>query len=931
MRHDRTIWSSAIRSRLAITFAGLAAVAALPGLVAAQTPSPPPHFAIQNARIVTGAGETISSGTIVIEDGLITAVGRNVTIPAEAWVIDGEGLTVYPGLIDALTNVGLPEELRAPRTPVRFGGFGGGRPGGGQGEDVPFSRGPEDRPATTPWVNAADELSEDDDRVETWRNAGFTTAVVTPERGLLPGQAALINLAGERPRDMVVTTPVALRVNLSAGGQSRGYPNSLMGAFAYVKQIFFDAAHYDRAWTIYERSPQGLERPEYDRALEPLREALNTRRHVLLPGSWAREIHRAINTGEEIGVNTLVYGAHQGYQVADVLAERNVPVLLSLKWPYRSRDADPDGEDPLRVLRLYDRAPTTPAAFEAAGVQFAFYSDGIERPVNVMTNVRRAINAGLSREGALRALTMGPAEIFGVSDRLGSLEVGKIANVVMTDGDLFEEDTKVQLVFVDGRKFEVEEEEEEEFGFRGRGRGRGGRGGRSGSFEREEDAPMPVGPPIPMVDDRGPIDPTSVTVIQNATILTVTNGTIENGSVLIRDGTIVEVGQNVAVPRGAKVIDGTGKFVTPGIIDAHSHLAADAINEGSVSVSAMVGIEDVLNPNQMGIYRAIAGGVTSANILHGSANPIGGRNAVVKLRWGQDAAGMLFDGAMPGIKFALGENTKRDRNPDRYPNTRMGVQDVIRQAFIDAQEYQREWQEYEQRAQGRTNVIPPRRDLKLETLVQILDGERLVHAHSYRADEILQLLRLAEEFGFRIATFQHVLEGYKVADELAEHGAGASTFSDWWAYKVEAYDAIPYNAALMTERGVVVSINSDSGEEIRHLNQEAAKAMKWGGLSEEAALKLVTINPARQLRIDDRVGSIEVGKDADLTIFSAHPLSIYSVVEQTIIDGQVYFDREHDLSLREALRQEKEALLEKHKRRARGDRVTTDMDGEDGR
>ena len=375
------------------------------------------------------------------------------------------------------------------------------------------------------------------------------------------------------------------------------------------------------------------------------------------------------------------------------------------------------------------------------------------------------------------------------------------------------------------------------------------------------------------------------------------------------------------------VIDATGKYVTPGIIDAHSHIAADAINEGSISVSAMVGIRDVLNPDQIAIYRALAGGVTTANILHGSANPIGGRNAVIKLRWGADAMGLLLEGAPPGIKFALGENTKRDRNPDRYPATRMGVQDVIRQAFLDAQQYRREWREWEQMSnRQRRDAIPPRRDLELGTLGEILEGKRLVHAHSYRADEILQLMRLAEEFGFRIATFQHVLEGYKVADEIAAHGAGASTFSDWWAYKVEAYEAIPYNAALMTERGVTASLNSDSGEEMRHLNQEAAKAMKWGGLSEDQALALVTINPARQLGIADRVGSIEIGKDADIVIFENHPLSVYSVVHQTLIDGQVYFDRDVDLERRQALEEEKKALLAKEKGgRKERPRVTTDI------
>jgi imidazolonepropionase-like amidohydrolase len=411
-------------------------------------------------------------------------------------------------------------------------------------------------------------------------------------------------------------------------------------------------------------------------------------------------------------------------------------------------------------------------------------------------------------------------------------------------------------------------------------------------------------------------------VIRNATILTVTNGTIRNGSILIRDGKIAAVGRNVRVPEGATVIDATGQYVMPGIIDCHSHIAVDGgVNEGSVAVSSMVAIEDVLNPTDIDIYRDLAGGVTTANVLHGSANPIGGLNAVIKLRWGATAREMLFAGAPPGIKFALGENPKRSNftpppgTPRRYPATRMGVMDVIRQAFTEAREYQKRWAEYRRRlAAGEPDLIPPRRDLKLEPLVEILEGKRLVHAHSYRADEILQLIRLAEEFGFKIATFQHVLEGYKVAKEIAAHGAGASTFSDWWAYKVEAYDAIPYNAALMTERGVVVSINSDSAEEARHLNQEAAKAMKWGGLSETEALKLVTLNPAKQLGIADRVGSIAVGKDADLVLYDKHPLSVYAVVQKVLIDGRVYFDRAQDIARRAELEKEKKELAEKLQR-----------------
>jgi len=414
-----------------------------------------------------------------------------------------------------------------------------------------------------------------------------------------------------------------------------------------------------------------------------------------------------------------------------------------------------------------------------------------------------------------------------------------------------------------------------------------------------------------------------VTLIKNATVLTVTRGTIENGDVLIRNGKIAAVGKNLKAPAGATVIDATGMYLLPGIIDCHSHIAVDGgVNEGSIAVSSMVGIEDVIDPEDIDIYRDLAGGVTTANVLHGSANPIGGLNAVIKLRWGKDARGLLFEGAKPGIKFALGENPKRSNFtpppgvPQRYPATRMGVMDVIREAFIDAREYRQKWQDYQKRvAAGEKNLLAPRKDLKLEPLVEILEGKRLVHAHCYRADEILQLIRLAEEFGFKIATFQHVLEGYKVAKEIAAHGAGASTFSDWWAYKVEAYDAIPYNAALMTQKGVVVSINSDSAEEARHLNQEAGKTVKFGGLSETEALKLVTLNPARQLQIADRVGSIEVGKDADLVLYDKHPLSVYSVPQKVLIDGQVYFDRQQDIARRAEIEKEKKALAEKDKKK----------------
>lgn len=396
--------------------------------------------------------------------------------------------------------------------------------------------------------------------------------------------------------------------------------------------------------------------------------------------------------------------------------------------------------------------------------------------------------------------------------------------------------------------------------------------------------------------------------IRNATILTVANGTIENGTIVVRGGKIAAVGPSnqVNVPAGLQVIDGAGMYVMPGIIDAHSHMAIDGgINEGSESVTPEVVIQ--VRPDDPTIYRALAGGVTAANLLHGSANTIGGQSAVIKMRWGLPAEQLYFEGAPRIVKFALGENVTRASStaPDserRYPKSRMGVEQLLRWWFTRAKEYEAEWKAYEEERKRNRDAIPPREDLRLQALVDIMHGRIRVHAHSYRGDEILMLMRVAEDFGFRINTFQHVLEGYKVADELAKHGAMASTFAENWAYKVEAADAIPYNMAIMSSRGVVVSVNSDSGERVRRLYQEAAMGMKYGGMSENEALKMITLNPAKQLGVEDRVGSIEVGKDADLAIFNGHPFAPASRVEKTLVDGKVYFDRSEAMTLEKLLR-----------------------------
>jgi imidazolonepropionase-like amidohydrolase len=419
-----------------------------------------------------------------------------------------------------------------------------------------------------------------------------------------------------------------------------------------------------------------------------------------------------------------------------------------------------------------------------------------------------------------------------------------------------------------------------------------------------------------------------VIAIRNATILTITNGRIDNGTLVIRGSRIAAVGPNgsVSVPPGAQVIDAAGKFVMPGIIDTHSHSAVEgAVNEGSIPNSGMVRIADVMTNEEASPYRQLAGGTTTALILHGSANAIGGQSQIAKWKVGRPIADWIVRDAPRTIKFALGENPKSSnfRPPEgvarQYPATRMGVEEVIRKSFVDARDYMARWDEYDAKRRRGEDAIPPRKDLLMDTMADILRGNIDVHSHCYRSDEIMMLLNLAREQGFKIHEFQHVLEGYKVAKEIAAAGTGGGTFIDWWGYKAEAYDATPYNVALMVRSGVLTSVNSDSDELARHLNHDAAKAMKYGGLTEEEALRLCTINPAKQLRLDKRIGSLEVGKDADVVIWTGHPLSTYARVETTFIEGEVVFDRAKDLQQRADMKREKAERLRKEQEERRND------------
>jgi len=408
----------------------------------------PRYFAITNVRIIPVSGPAINNGTVVIAKGLIQAVGTTVAIPPEAWVIDGKGLTVYPGLIDAGTDLGLPKSEEST--------------GGGHGRKTTVSAeiasGPEDRPGASPWRIAADELKIDDKRITTWRNSGFTSALTLPDGGVFPGQGSLINLAGERPGDFVVRPAATLQISLKPIGGFFSFPGSLMGTIAYVRQVMDDANWFAQAQPVYDANFTRFERLRYDRTERLINQCLRSNEIVLLPANSSVQILRALRLADEWRISAVLQGGQQAYAVVDILAAKKTGVLVSLKWPERAKDADPEGEETLRELRMRDLAPSTPAALAKAGVKFAFYSDGLASPKDIFKNLRRATEAGLSVDAALRAFTLDAADLLGVSDRLGSLEPGKIANVIVTDGDIFNEKTKVKQVFVDGRRFEVHEE-----------------------------------------------------------------------------------------------------------------------------------------------------------------------------------------------------------------------------------------------------------------------------------------------------------------------------------------------------------------------------------------------------------------------------------------------------------------------------------------
>jgi len=890
-------------------------------------------YALTGARVIVAPGRVIENGVVVVRGGVIEGVGSQgqTAIPADARVFDLKGKVLHAAFIDPYVSADRLAGKR-PRAPSDDEDPADQAPGAGRPAAAAGAAPAPANPAH-PEDRVIDTLRVQDRVADTYRRLGFAVVAAVPTSGILRGRGAVVSLNDGPPESRVVASEAGQYVSLEperfdfANFFRASYPSSKMGAVAMVRQGFLDAAWWRDAEAAYGRRPVGQAQPRRDAAAEALVSAAEGKEPVVFEATDVLSLLRAGKIVKEFKLKGRYIGAGDEYRLRDQVVAMHPDLILKVDFPkpYRLDDEVEWLDVPLEGLRRMDRGPSNPKWMRDAGLTFSFTTAGLDDPEEFNRRVRETLARGLSRDDALAAVTTVPARQLGFGDRLGSIEVGKIADLAVETGEPFAEGSRVTEIWIDGKRHELPE------------RKRTGAGGGApltpvlSHGEREEErAPQPLQPdvrPFPGAEVP-PLAAPKAVVVRGATVWTEgPAGILENADVVAINGKITAVGKGLAAPAGALEIDAHGKHVSPGVIDCHSHTAIDGnVNEFAHSISAEVRIKDVLDPLDVAVYRELAGGTTAANVLHGSANAIGGQNAIVKFRWGGGPDDFLFAGAREGIKFALGENPKQSNfnNPrPRYPATRMGVANLIRERFLAARDYRKRQEEYKKAsAVKESSPVPPAVDLQLEAIAEILEGKRVIHCHSYRKDEILEVIRVAEEFGVRVATFQHVLEGYKVADEMARHGAGGSTFSDWWAYKPEAYDAIPYNGALMRERGVLVSFNSDSDELARRLNWDAAKAVRYGGVPPAEALAFVTINPAKQLGIEKRVGSLEIGKDADFVIWSGDPLSSSTLALETWIEGSKYFDRSQDLGRRPALEKERAELVAKAKKMLESERAT---------
>ncbi|WP_295651456.1 amidohydrolase family protein [uncultured Mucilaginibacter sp.] len=954
----------------------------------------PGQYAFTNATIVVSADQTITNGVLLIKDREIEAVGAGIAIPKGYVTVDLKGKYIYPGLVDAYTTYGTPEAARAA--------FGAGGAGGGGGFGriaVPVSTktGPYGwNEAIKPEMTAKAVFHVDATKAADLKKIGFGAVQSLIHDGIARGTSIAVSLGDERDNEVMLNDMVAAHYSFSKGTAATNYPSSLMGSIALLRQTYYDAAWYKAQKEEYNISLDEFNKtqtlPQIFEATDPI------------------SILRAAKIGKEFGKQYIFKTDGKEYQRIDAMKATGSAFIIPLSFP-----SPYDVEDPIDArnvsyaqMKDWELAPTNPATLEKAGIRFAITTYGLDNTTSFWTNLQKAIDYGLTEKTAFNAITTVPAEMLGISDKVGTIAKGKLANFIITSGGLFKKDNVIYENWVEGRQYVVSKMDVTDMhgtytltgvGLSGISLGLGGTGSTytlsvnraadsvraQGTFTRTGDgvsfyfdlksnpngfirlngaitkaspitlsglAVMPDGSSTPWsavysgpapaggggfggrggggaaaaatkpAINVGPVvypfvafgntevPKTETVLFKNATVWTnEKDGILKNTDVLIEAGKIKAVGKNLSAT-GATVIDATGKHISAGIVDEHSHIAiTGGVNEGTHAVTAEVRTGDVLNSEDIELYRQLAGGVTTSHILHGSANPIGGQLQVIKHRWGVLPDEMKFEGADGFIKFALGENVKQSNNNvqfgatyTRFPQTRMGVEQVYVDAFTRAKEYKAA------RAVKGSNV---RRDLQLEALAEILDQKRFITCHSYVQSEINMLIHVADSMGFKINTFTHILEGYKVADKMKAHNIAGSTFSDWWAYKMEVVEAIPYNGKLMHEVGVVTGFNSDDAEMARRLNQEAGKAVTYGNMSEEEALKLVTLNPAKMLHIDNKVGSIKVGKDADVVLWSADPLSVYAVAEKTFVDGVRYWDMEQDMAKQKAMKAEEGRLIQK--------------------
>ena len=962
------------------------------------------YYYFSNATVHVDYETTIENASLLIKDGYVIAVGDGIKEPEGSVKIDLDGKHIYPSFIDPFSNYGMPKLEKRKKK----------RSDGPQIESKKSGAYAWNQ-ALNPEVDAAKIFKTDAKASKNLRANGFGAVVTHQQDGIIRGTSTSVLTGNDNENKMMIGAYTAAMYSFKKGNSAQDYPGSLMGAIALLRQTY-----YDSEWYI------GLQNEEeYNLGLDAFL-ANQTLPQIFAVTDYLSAI-RADKIGDEFGVQYIIKGSGDEYKNIEYVQSTNAAFILPLTFPSAYDINDP--YDALVIttedMKHWESAPANPAIFEQNSIPFAFTADGLKKKEDYLVNIRKAIKNGLTEECALKAITYNPASLIGLEGQLGTLEVGRIANFLITSDNIFHDDFKIYenwvkgeqyivknmnvidlsgsySVNIDGKKYMLtvtesagkfkgsikrdttkikaavlldgqlvsirfvasDEKYQGLVSLSGKvnfksgiwdGRGQGPNGewvkwgaikqkevkdknaksnGESNTEQNEEADSLAAfnselsssiwSPNMAFGFDSVPKQKT--VLIENATVWTCdTGGVLKNAYVYLQNGKIMAVGSgklNLSVePVDLIRIDAEGKHVTPGIIDEHSHIAISrGVNECTQAVTAEVSIADVVNSDDINIYRQLAGGVTASQLLHGSCNPVGGQSALIKLRWGSSPEEMKIKNTDGFIKFALGENVKQSNHGDasvvRFPQTRMGVEQVYYDAFTRAQEYELEWSEFFQYYDGlkkkeKDLAVPPRKNLELDALVQIMNERRFISCHSYQQSEINMLMHVGDSMGFRVNTFTHILEGYKVADKMKAHGAGGSTFSDWWAYKYEVNDAIPYNGALMHQQGIVTAYNSDDAEMGRRLNQEAAKAFKYGGVNAEDALKFVTLNPAILLHLDDRMGSISVGKDADVVLWSSHPLSVYAKAEKTFIDGICYYDAEKDLELRARERSERARLIAK--------------------